>query len=85
MPLSLSRAASAGADDISDPEQKFVQIEVWDHKLVKQFRGRVDVPLKQVLDNQRVKDSFRSALLSDSPSLQSCAQEVLVTETGLGR
>ena len=65
MPLSLSHAASAGADDISDPEQKFVQIEVWDHKLVKQFRGRVDVPLKQVLDNQRVKDSYRSALLSD--------------------
>ena len=33
--------------------KRFVQIEVWDHKLVKQFRGRVDVPLKQVLDNQR--------------------------------
>ena len=25
----------------------------------------MDVPLKQVLDNQRVKDSYRSALLSD--------------------
>ena len=48
-----------GADDITDPEEKYIQVEVWDHKLIKHFRGRVDVPLKQVLDNGRVKDKFR--------------------------
>ena len=85
MPLSLCHAACAGADDTSDPEQTFVQIEVWDRKLVKHFRGRVDVPLKQVLDNQRVKENYRSALLSDPSSLQDCAQEALAPETGFGQ
>lgn len=44
---------------------------MWDHKLVKHFRGRVDVPLKQVLDNRRVRETYRSALLSDPSSLLS--------------
>ncbi|CAK0785413.1 hypothetical protein CVIRNUC_008622 [Coccomyxa viridis] len=52
-----------GADDISDAEEKYVRVEVWDYKLVKKFRGRVDVPLKRVLDkqnfNERVTDKFR--------------------------
>lgn len=34
-------------------------MEIWDHKLFKQFRGRVDVPLKSVLDNGKVKDKYR--------------------------
>lgn len=38
-----------------------MQVEVWDHKLIKHFRGRVDIPLKQILDNGRVKDNYRSA------------------------
>jgi hypothetical protein len=58
MSLSL-HAPCTGADDISDPEEKFVQVEVWDHKLVKHFQGRVDVPLKQVMDNHRIKDKYR--------------------------
>ena len=44
-----------------------MRVEVWDHKLVKHFRGRVDVPLKRVLDrqnfNERVTDKFRCSLL----------------------
>ena len=50
-----------GADDIQDPEEKYIQVEIWDHKLIKQFRGRVDVPLKPVLDNGKVKDKYRYA------------------------
>ena len=45
-----------------------MRVEVWDYKLVKQFRGRVDVPLKRVLDkqsfNERVTDKFRCSLLA---------------------
>ena len=45
-----------------------MRVEVWDYKLVKQFRGRVDVPLKRVLDkqsfNERVTDKFRCLLLA---------------------
>ena len=43
-----------------------MRVEVWDYKLVKKFRGRVDVPLKRVLDkqnfNERVTDKFRCPL-----------------------
>lgn len=50
----------AGADDIQDPQEKYIQVEVWDHKFIKHFRGRVDIPLKSVLDNGKVKDKYRS-------------------------
>ncbi|CAL5224210.1 g6855 [Coccomyxa viridis] len=48
-----------GADDIQDPQEKYIQVEVWDHKFIKHFRGRVDIPLKSVLDNGKVKDKYR--------------------------
>ena len=51
--------ACAGADDIQDPQEKYIQVEVWDHKFIKHFRGRVDIPLKSVLDNGKVKDRYR--------------------------
>ena len=64
----VAAAVCAGADDISDAEEKYVRVEVWDYKLVKKFRGRVDVPLKRVLDkqnfNERVTDKFRCLLLA---------------------
>ena len=70
----IRQSVYAGADDISDAEEKYVRVEVWDHKLVQHFRGRVDVPLKRVLDrqnfNERVTDNFRCSLLGVISGIQ---------------
>jgi len=49
-----------GADEIQEAERKSITVEVWDYKLVNHFRGVAQVPLKDVLDNGRVRDTFRS-------------------------
>lgn len=48
-----------GADEVSEPERKTITVEVWDYKMVNHFRGVAQVPLKDVLDNHRVRDTFR--------------------------
>jgi hypothetical protein len=47
------------ADEVSEPERKTITVEVWDYKMVNHFRGVAQVPLKDVLDNHRVRDTFR--------------------------
>ncbi len=51
----------AGADEIQEPDRKNIEVEVWDYKLINHFRGVAQVSLKDVLDNKRVRDTFRCA------------------------
>ncbi|EIE27751.1 hypothetical protein COCSUDRAFT_45975 [Coccomyxa subellipsoidea C-169] len=48
-----------GADEIAEPERKSITVEVWDYKMVNHFRGVAQVPLKDVLDKHRIRDTFR--------------------------
>ncbi|BDA48413.1 Synaptotagmin-2 [Coccomyxa sp. Obi] len=48
-----------GADEIEEAERKQIEVEVWDYKLVNHFRGVAQVSLKDVLDNNRIRDTFR--------------------------
>jgi hypothetical protein len=51
--------AFSGADEIRDPEHKSVSMELWDTKLIKAFRGSAEVPLKDVLDSGRIRDTYK--------------------------
>jgi hypothetical protein len=52
---------AAGADQIQEAGQQTVDIEVWDFKGLKHFRGEAQVNLGDVIDRGRVTDSFRCA------------------------
>lgn len=57
--LSRHQVLVTGADEVSEPERKTITVEVWDYKMVNYFRGVAQVPLKDVLDNHRIRDTFR--------------------------
>ena len=48
-----------GADEIKDAESQTVDIEIWDYKASKSFRGEAQINLKDILDRGRMRETCR--------------------------
>ena len=57
------RWRAAGADQIADVEQQTVDVEVWDLKGLKSFRGEAQVNLQEALDRGHVVQTLRCACM----------------------
>ena len=55
-------ARGAGVDEIQEADKQTIDVEVWDFKAAKSFRGEAQVNLKDILDHGQIKETFKFAL-----------------------